>query len=55
MIADINNVYTCCDLYIVFRIGFLLIKVYSEFVSTIKVDVIVEDDLDYCKYTDNRF
>lgn len=55
MIANINDVYTCCGLFIVFKIGFLLTKIYQEFVFTIKADVIVKDDLDCYRCIDNGF
>lgn len=53
MIADRNDICTCCSLYIPLRVSTLLIKVHPEFVSTIKAAVIVGDNLDCCRYTDN--
>lgn len=53
MIADTNDVFACYGLYILFQGGIMLIRVYLEFVSVIKVAVIIKDDLDYYGYTDN--
>lgn len=55
MITEENDICAYCDLLIVFGMGFLLTKVYPEFISTIKTDVIVEDNLNYCGYIDNSF
>lgn len=55
MIANINDIYTYCRLFIPFKTDILLTKVYSEFVLTIKAAVIVDNDLDYCRYIDNSF
>lgn len=55
VIADTNDVCACCGLLIVFGTGSLLTRLYPEFVSAIKVGVIVEDDLDCCGCTDNGF
>lgn len=54
MIVDTNNVYACYGLYILFEAGTFLTRRYPEFVSTIKVAVIIEDNLDYCGHIDNR-
>lgn len=53
MIADTNDVCICCDLYILFEANMLLTRVYLKFISTIKTAVIVKDNLNYYKYTDN--
>ncbi len=53
VILDINNVCACCGLFIPFEINTLLTKVHLEFVSAIKAAIIVNDDLDYYKRTDN--
>ncbi len=53
VIADTNDVCTCCGLFIPFGTGTLLTKIHPEFVSAIEVAVIVDDDLDYCGRTDN--
>lgn len=53
MITDINNVCICYNLFILFRANTLLIKVYSKFVSTIKATVIVDNNSNYCRHTDN--
>lgn len=54
MIADTNDVCICYDLYILFEANMLLTRVYLKFISTIKTAVIVKDNLDYYKYTDNN-
>ena len=53
MIANTNDVYICCDLFIPFGIGILLTKGHPKFVLAIKAAVIVHDDLDYCGRIDN--
>ena len=55
MIADINDICICCGLLIVFGTGSLLTRVQLEFVSAREAGVIVEDDLDCCRCTDNSF
>lgn len=55
MIVDINDVCACYNLFILFETGILLTKVYPEFVLTIEVTVIVDDDLDCCRHIDNSF
>ncbi len=53
MIADTNDVYVCCDFFISFRYDTLLIKVHPEFVLAIEAAVIVDNDLDCFRCTDN--
>lgn len=55
VIADTNDVYAYYGLLVVFGTGFLPTRVYPDFVSVIEENVIVEDNLDYCGYTDNGF
>lgn len=55
MIADTNNVYACYSLFIIFITSFLLTKIHSKFVSTIKAGIMVKNNLDYYRYTDNGF
>lgn len=55
MIADINDVYAYCGLFILFGTGTLLTKVYAKFILAIKDAIIVDDDLDYCRRTGNNF
>ena len=55
VIADINDICARCSLLIMFETGFLLTWVHPKFVSAIEAGVIVEDDLDYCEYTNNGF
>ena len=53
MIADTNNICAYYGLFIPFGTGTLLTKVHSEFVLAIETAIIVDDNLDYCKHTDN--
>ena len=53
MIIDTNDVCACCDLFIPFGTCTLLTKIHSEFVSVIEAAVIVDDNLDCCRRTDN--
>lgn len=55
IITNTNDIYTCFILYISFRTGTLLIRVYPDFISIIKAVVIIEDNLDCCRYIDNDF
>lgn len=49
-----NGVYACYSLFIPFGTGIFLTKGYPEFVLAIQAAVIVNDDLDYCRSTNNR-
>ncbi len=53
VIADTNDVCTCCGLFIPFGTGTLMTKVHPEFILAIKVAVIVDNDFDYCGRIDN--
>lgn len=53
MIADRNNICICCNLFIIFVASSLLIKVYPDFVLTIKATMIINNYFDYCRYTNN--
>lgn len=53
MIADINNIYIYYSLFIPFKINTLLPKIYLNFISLIKITIIVNDNFDYYKYTNN--
>lgn len=53
VIVGINNVYAYYDLFILFRVNILLIKIYPDFVIAIKAVIIVNDNLDYCGRIDN--
>lgn len=55
LIADTNDVCAYCGIVIVFGTGFLLTRVYPEFVSAIKADIILKVDLDCCGYTNNDY
>lgn len=55
MIININNVCTCCNLFILFGTSILLTKIHSEFILVIEAAIIVNDDLNYCGRADNRF
>ena len=50
---DANDVYTYCGLIIPFGANTLLTKVYLKFLLTKNVVVIVSNEFDCCKYTDN--
>lgn len=51
---DINDVYVCCSLFIPFRTGTLLTKLYPKFILAIKDTVIVGDNLDCFGHTYNN-
>lgn len=53
MITDINNICIHCRLFILFKAGILLTKIYPDFVLAIKTIIIVNNDLEYYRYTDN--
>lgn len=53
VIINTNDVYTCYDLCILFRVGTLLTGVHQEFLSATKAAIIIKDDVDCCGYTDN--
>ena len=53
VIVDTSDVYAYCGLFIPFGASTLLTKIHLEFVSAIKAAVIVEDNLGYCRQTDN--
>lgn len=53
MIADTNNVCACYGLFILFRTGTMLIKVYPKFVLAIKAITIVDNNPNYCECTNN--
>lgn len=55
MITDKNNICIYCSLLIVFETGFLLTRIYLKFISAIEANLIVENDLNYCGYTNNSF
>lgn len=46
MIIDINNICTYYGLFIPFGAGIMMTKIYLDFISLIKVAVIIEDDFD---------
>lgn len=54
MIADTNDVYTCCNLFIPFGIGTLLTKIHPKFVLATEAAIIIDNDLDYRGHTDNN-
>lgn len=54
MNADTNNICIYSNLFF-FGANILPTKVHSEFISTIKTTVIVDNDLDYDKHTNNSF
>ena len=53
MIIDINDVCTCCSLFIPFGTSILLTKIHPKLVSAIKAAIIVDNDLDCYRHTDN--
>lgn len=53
MIANTNNIWAYCNLFIPFRASILLFKPHSDFILAIKTVVIANNDLDYCGATDN--
>ena len=53
VIADINNIYAYYSLFILFRISTLFTKVYLKFVLAIEATVIIDNDLNYYKCTNN--
>lgn len=53
MIVDINDIYAYYGLFILFRAGILLTRIYSDFILAIKATIIANDNLDYYKYTNN--
>lgn len=55
MIIDIYDLYVCCDSYILFLTVILLIRIYPEFISFIKIAIIVEENLVYYGPVNNIF
>lgn len=53
MISNKSDVYAYSSWYILFKTGILLTKIYLQFVSTIEVVLIVENNLNYCGPIDN--
>lgn len=53
MITNTNNVYIYFNIFILFEVDTLLTRVYLEFVSIIKVAIIVYNYFGYYKYIDN--
>ncbi len=53
VIADTNDVCTCCGLFIPFGMDTLPTKVHLELVLAIEAAIIVDDDLDCWGHTDN--
>lgn len=54
-IVDINDVCICYSLFFPFKANTILIKIYLNFVSTIKIIIIVENHLNCYKYKDAIF
>lgn len=52
VIADTNDVYACCSLFMSLETSTLLTKVYPEFVSAIEAAIIVNDNFNCCGRTD---
>lgn len=52
MIADTNNIYACCDLFILFGADIILTKIHFDFISAIEAAIIVKNNLDCCRYID---
>lgn len=52
MIISTNNICVCYNLYIPFKDYTMLIRSFYHFISAIKRVVIVENDIDYCKFVD---
>lgn len=52
MILIINNVCTYYNLFILFKIGIILIKIYLNFISVIEIAIIVKNNLDYYRHVD---
>lgn len=55
MITDINNIYVYHNLFILFKLNILLIRIYSKFVFDIKTTIIISNHFDFYKYTINNF
>lgn len=55
MITNINDVCTYYNLFTLFWANTLLTKVYLDFVLAIKVDVMVNNNFNYCGSIDNSF
>lgn len=53
VMTDINNICAYCNLFILFETSILLSKVHLKFVLAMEVIVIVNDNLDYYKCSDN--
>ena len=50
VIANSDNVYTCYDLFILFKTDTILTKIYPDFISAIKTAIIDKDNLKYCRH-----
>lgn len=53
MIVDTNNIYAYSNLFIPFEAGILPIKVYLDFILVLKIAVMVNKNLYYCRCIDN--
>lgn len=55
MIAKTNDISIHCNLYISFWANILLTRLDLNFIFSIEVVIIVEDNFDSCGYIDNSF
>lgn len=49
VIINTNNIYIYFSLFILFKAGTILIKIYPNFIFVIKTTIIIKDNLDYYK------